>query len=95
MSVESVVPMSIIDQGFINDKVGNAEKINNAINRVYFESMLKVAFDDLSSNDDLFAGVSNYLDIYVQNMVNELSESHSFEYGQLMMNNGSNMEKDE
>ena len=87
MTVDSITPLSMF-----NDiaNIRNSSEIDNVektLNKIYFEIMLKSAFDLSISETAMSSGMSMYTDVYVQNMINQFTESHQLGFGQLQLSN--------
>jgi len=89
MAVNSITPVSVFNDIANVREVAGVQDVEQALNRMYFEIMLKSAFKLTSSEGGISTGVGMYTDMYVQNMIDEFSASHNLGFGQLQLKNDS------
>lgn len=92
MTVESINPVSMFNDIANVRDVTDVKDVEQALNKMYFEVMLKSAFELTPSATGLSTGIGMYTDMYIQNMISEFSESHNLGFGQLQLVNDINGE---
>jgi len=89
MAVNSITPIAVFNDLANVREVPGVQNVEQSLNRMYFEIMLKSAFKLASSEEGISTGVGMYTDMYVQNMIDEFSDSHNLGFGHLQLNNDS------
>jgi Rod binding domain-containing protein len=85
--IDSINPVAALGDMAALDKSSNVENVERALNKMYFDIMLKSAFQFAGLDEKASSGVGIYTDVYLNQMVDVFAESHQLGFGQLQLNN--------